>query len=280
MSRSNAYIINLAPTGLIPTKAMTAHVPISHNEIVDEAAAAIERGVQMIHLHARDRDGGHTGDPEPYGRLIESIRCVPGGREAILGVTCSGRSDPSFEARARVLELSGPMKPDMASLTLSSLNFVQSASVTGPETVRALARRMLDRGIKPEIEIFDAGMAGFAGVLVKEGLLQPPLYANVLLGSIASAQADPLQFAAVLACVPAACTTTVAGLGRAQLTANLLGLMFADGVRVGLEDSIWMDTARSVAATNVKLVDRIRRMAEELQRPLLPAPELRARLGL
>ena len=279
VDHSTPLIINLAPTGMVPTRAMSPHVPLSHQEIVEDVARCLELGVQMVHLHARDAQGVQTGDPEPYGRLIEAIRKLPGGREALLCVTTSGRLDPGFEARARVLELDGDMKPDMASLTLSSLNFAQSSAVNAPDTIRQLAQRMQLRGIAPELEIFDLGMANFVRVLVKEGLVQAPLYVNVLLGNIAGAQADPLHLAAILAALPPECVVSVAGLGRSQLAANSLGLVLADGVRTGLEDNLWFDHARQVPACNAALVERLLRIAGDLERAPLTRTELREQLG-
>lgn len=273
-------IVNLACTGVIPTRAMSTHVPIAHGEIVEDVARALELGVQMVHLHARDAQGVQTADPEPYGRLVEAIRALPGGKELVIGVTTSGRQDASFESRARVLDLDGDARPDMASLTLSSLNFVQSASVNQPDTIRRLAQRMLERGIKPELEVFDVGMANFARVLLSEGLIEAPLYVNVLLGNIAGAQPDLIQLAAILAALPPGCVVAIAGLGRFQLGANGLGLLVADGVRVGLEDNLWQDQQRTTAASNASLVQRVIAQAALFERSLLPRTEVRTRLGM
>ena len=272
--------INLACTGVIPTRSMSAHVPITHNEIVEDVARCMELGVQMVHLHARDADGVQTADPERYGRLVESVRALPDGQALIIGVTTSGRDDPTFESRARVLDLSGAAKPDMASLTLSSLNFAQAASLNQPDTIRRLAQRMKERGIKPELEVFDIGMANFARVLCHEGLVEAPLYVNVLLGNIAGAQPDLIQLAAILAALPQGCMVSIAGLGRFQLCANGMGILFADGVRVGLEDNLWFDQARTVQATNASLVKRIVAQAALFERPLQTRSALRARIGL
>ena len=280
MQVGQALVINLASTGVIPTRQMSPHVPLHHDEIVQDVAACMALGVQMVHLHARDANGVQTADPEPYGRLIESIRALPGGGELVLGVTTSGRNDPGVEGRSRVLGLDGTAKPDMASLTLTSLNFAHSASVNAPDTIRRLAQIMQARGIKPELEVFDLGMANFARVLLAEGLVTTPLYVNVLLGNIASAQADLLQLAAILAALPPGCVVCIAGLGRFQLGANTLGLLAADGVRVGLEDNLWLDAARTQPATNVALVQRVLRQAADLERPLMGRAALRARLGL
>ena len=278
MQVGQALIVNLACTGVIPTRAMSPHVPLIHDEIVADVARCLALGVQMVHLHARDAYGVQTADPEPYGRLIESIRTLPQGDTAVLCVTTSGRNDPGFESRARVLDLDGIAKPDMASLTLSSLNFVGSASVNAPDTIRRLAQKMLDRGIKPELEVFDVGMANFARVLLKEGLLKPPLYVNVLLGNIAGAQPDLIQLAAILAALPPDCIVSLAGIGQHQMASNALGLLVADGVRVGLEDNLWMDQGRTQLATNVALVERILAHANLLGRSLMPHAAVRARL--
>lgn len=280
MQVGKPFFINLACTGVIPTRASSGHVPLSHEEILADVAQGLALGVQMVHLHARDGNGVQTADPQPYGRLIEAIRALPGGRELIVGVTTSGRNDASFASRSQVLDLDGNARPDMASLTLSSMNFAQSASVNQPDTIRQLAGHMLARGIKPELEVFDAGMANFAGVLLKEGLLEPPLYVNVLLGNMAGAQADLLQLAAVLAALPTDCIVGIAGLGRFQLAANGLGLLAADGVRVGLEDNLWFDQLRTIPADNASLIQRVIAQATLLERPLISPLALRNSLGI
>jgi len=91
MQVAQPFIVNVACTGVIPTRAMSPHVPLSHDEIVADVGACLELGVQMVHLHARDAWGVQTGEPEPYGRLIESIRTLSGGAELVVCVTTSGR---------------------------------------------------------------------------------------------------------------------------------------------------------------------------------------------
>lgn len=273
-------IVNLACTGIVPTRSANLHVPINHGEIVDDVAACMELGVQMFHLHARDREGLPTSDPEPYGRMIEEIRKLPGGRDVVLCVSTSGRVQPDFESRTRVLELDGDMKPDMASLTPGSLNFIESSSVNAPDMIRRLVVKMKQFDIIPELEIFDAGMAHFVQVLVREGVLNSPLYINVLFGNIFSVQPTATDVAAVLANLPSERLVSFAGIGRFQLTANVLGLIYADGVRVGLEDNLWYDTKRSVSADNCRLVRRILRLADELERPLMTSKDVRSLLAL
>lgn len=274
------FIINLACTGAISTKAISAKIPLNHEEILIDIAECIDLGVQMFHIHARDDEGKQTSDPEPYGRLIEAIRKLPNGKEAIICVTTSGRSEPTFEFRARVLDLDGDMKPDMASLTLGSLNFMDSASINAPTTIRKLAQKMQEVGISPELEVFDLGMINFMKVLIREGLIDPPHYTNILLGNIAGAQATPIELGSLLTSLPDECFVSVGGLGRYQLSSNMLGLLFADGIRTGLEDNLWFDTERHHLATNSSLVRRIIHWATELERPLMSRLALRKYLRM
>lgn len=274
------FTINLACTGVIPSKSMNPYVPIDSNEIVEDVEKCLAMGVQIFHLHTRDVNGLHSSDPESYGRLIERIRSLPGGKEAILCVTTSGRNNFSFENRSRVLDLVGTMKPDMASLSLSSMNFMQSPSINSPDLIRSLAAKMQENGIRPELEVFDLGMANFINVLLHERLIQHPLYVNILLGNIFSAQADMLQLSVILAALPEGCFVSVAGIGKFQLIANGLGILMTDGVRVGLEDNIWFNQARTIHASNSSLVKRVINQAILFERPLLSRSELRIRLGM
>ena len=124
-------IINFTPTGMIPTKSMTPHVPVTVKEIIEDVHQACRIGITMIHLHARDeKTGAPSYSPEVYGRIIEGIRSFD--REIIVCVSLSGRVINEFKHRAAPLQLEGELKPDMGSLTLSSLNFNKIESVNSP----------------------------------------------------------------------------------------------------------------------------------------------------
>ena len=177
-------IVNFTPTGMIPTKAMTPHVPISPAEIVEDVHRATEIGITMVHLHAHEpRTGEPTYKADVYGEIIAGIRAF--APDLVICVSLSGRSINEFEKRAEPLSLSGHLKPDMGSLTLSSLNFNHVASVNSPEMIRKLADEMRSRGILAELEAFDAGMINYARYLETKGVLTPPHYVNLLLGNIA-----------------------------------------------------------------------------------------------
>ena len=271
-------IVNFCPTGMIPTKAMTPHVPVSPAEIVTDVLDCVQAGANLVHLHARDATGTPHYDREIYARQIAGIREAQ--PDLTICVSLSGRNFGALEQRADPLELRGDLRPDMGSLTLASLNFPQQPSINAPDMVRRLAERMHERGIKPELEVFDVGMVNYANYLIEKGVLTPPHYFNILLGNLASAQATPAQLAAILSALPPDSIWSLAGIGRQQLTANTLGLLWGDGVRVGLEDNIWFDGERRQLATNRALVERIVSLAHSLERRVATAQEVRSRLGI
>ena len=276
---SEKLIINFTPTGMIPTKKMTPHVPISVNEIVEDVHEAWEIGISMVHLHARDTaTEAPTHKAEVYGKIIEGIRRF--SKELILCVSLSGRNIKEFEKRAEPLQLDGGLKPDMGSLTLSSLNFNKQASMNEPDMIKDLALEMKKKNIAPELEAFDAGMINYAHYLIHKELISPPFYFNLLLGNIACAQADVLHAGVMLKDLPQNSLWSMAGIGHYQLKMNSLAIAIGGGVRGGLEDNIWFDRKRTTLARNADLLRRIHTIAEANERPLLTSAELRKRLNL
>lgn len=271
-------IINFTPTGMIPTKEMTPHVPISVNEIVEDVHEAIEIGITMVHLHARDETGKPTYKNEVYGKIIEGVRKY--SKELIICVSLSGRGIKEFVHRASPLQLEGDLKPDMGSLTLSSLNFNKTESVNSPEMIQDLALEMKNKGIVPELEAFDAGMINYAKFLEKKGLLKAPHYFNLLLGNVACAQADLLHAGLMVRDLPENSFWSFAGIGDAQLTMNSVAIAANGGVRVGLEDNIFFDRHRKKLAKNSDLLKRIHVVANANEREIMSPGELRQKLNL
>lgn len=139
---------------------------------------------------------------------------------------------------------------------------------------------MRDRQIVPELELFDAGMANYVGYLASKGVLEGPLYANILLGSRGTADLSAANLAAITSSLPAATTWAIAGVGRHQVRAHALGLALGGHVRVGLEDNPYYDWKSKSPTTNAQLVERSVRIALELGRePATPA-EAREIIGL
>lgn len=271
------FLLNFCPTGAVHGKGASPHVPISFTEIVTDCQMALRAGAQMLHIHGRDAAGKQTSDPEVYAPIIEELRKLEGGDQAVVCVTTTGRADADPIKRAQVLGLTGQAKPDMASLTLSSLNFMQGPSINAPKTIEYLAAQMKEAGIRPELEVFDLGMANMVHVLIKKGLIDPPYYINFLLGNIATAQANVHHFAALLATLPSDAVVCVGGLGRFQANAHRLGLMFTHGVRVGLEDNLKVPAGHSACdlATNQELMAAV--MAQARLMGLTPMSRPQAR---
>jgi 3-keto-5-aminohexanoate cleavage enzyme len=272
-------IINFAPTGMIPTRDMTPYVPLTVGEIVEDVHEAVDLGITMVHLHARDEQtGAPTYRAEVYGEVIAGIRIF--APDLVISVSLSGRTFSQFEQRAQPLLLEGGEKPDMGSLTLSSVNFNREASVNTPEMIQALAGEMQRRGVLPELEVFDAGMINYAKYLERKGLLEPPHYFNLLLGNVACAQADLLHAGVMVRDLPSGCLWSMAGIGDSQLMMNSIAVAYGGGVRVGLEDTIWYDQARTRLARNADLLKRIHRLAECNERRVMRPNELRQLLNL
>lgn len=275
---SQPLILNLAATGAVHSPEQNPMLPTQPEAIVQDVLACVAEGVSMAHLHARDAAHQPSTDATLFARMIAPLRqACPA---LIVVASTSGRLENAFEKRASALFLPEDVRPDMASLTLSSLNFLQQASVNPPEMIMRLAATMLQQGVKPELEVFDLGMINVAHYLIKKGLLQPPYYFNLMLGNVAGAQAKMSHLALLVSELPQPCVWSVAGLGRFHRTAMALGVAGADGLRVGLEDCLWWDEAHTQPASNRQWVQQASALAQAHGRPWARPDEVRARLDL
>ena len=272
-------IINFAPTGMIPTKDQTPYVPILPQEIIEDVKQAYEMGIAMVHLHVRDNVSHEPCyKKETYAYIIEGIRKI--APDLIICVSTSGRTFTEYEKRSDVLQLEDDLKPDMASLTLSSVNFNRQASINEPSIIIRLAEEMLYRGIKPELEAFDTGMINYAKYLIARDILRPPFYFNLILGNIACAQADLLHVGVMIKDLPEQSIFSLGGVGDYQLRINSLAITMGYGVRVGIEDNIWYDRNRTKLATNTELIKRIKEIALANEIETMSSSELRRLLNL
>jgi len=276
---SDQLVINFTPTGMIPTKKMTPHVPVDVSEIIEDVHQATEKGITMVHLHARDNV---TGEPsykkEIYAEIIAGIRKFD--PTLVICVSLSGRNFNLLEQRTDALMLEGDLKPDMGSLTLSSLNFNKVASMNAPSMIADLARVMKEKNMVPELEAFDIGMINYANYLIKKELIEAPFYFNLLMGNIACSQANLLHSGVMINDLPGDSIWSLAGIGDAQLLMNSLSVAIGGGVRIGLEDNIWFDKARTQLATNIALLERIHTIAEANGRSLMSASTFRENMRM
>jgi len=274
-------IINFAPTGAVADHRRNPSVPITREQIVQSVADAAKLGATIAHLHVRGEDGSASCDPGRFGELFSAIRAHPDCRHVVLCASTSGRHGQTQEQRAAVLELPANVRPEMASLTLGSVNFPTAVSVNSPDTIRYLAQRMKEQGVKPELEVFDVGMIEFSRVLIAEGLLSPPHYFNIILGNLSSLQARPEHLALALTSLPDHSLVSIGGIGRHQRTAIAWGITAADGIRIGLEDNLWREwEPDKVPASNTDLVTGALAITHAMGRSVATHEEVRERLGL
>lgn len=272
-------IINACVTGMVPTKKLTPHVPISPDEIAENALECAQLGASVIHLHPRDKSGAPTWNKNTFAKIIEKIR--KHNKQVLISVTTSGRNWSEIEKRSAVLELSGKLKPDLASLTLGSHNFINSASTNSPQTIKTLALKMLKYEIKPELEVFEPGMIHFAKYLMtKDILAKDKPYFNLFFGSLGTTPLTASGIASYLALLPKGSVWSGAGVGSYQLDSNVMSLALGGQIRVGLEDNIYFDRKRQYLATNQSLIKRIKKQIGLMELEVANPTEARLILGI
>lgn len=278
MKPTEKLIINAALTGMVPTKRDDPNVPVTVEEIIADAKRCRDAGASIVHVHARDADGQPTCVKEIYRQIFMGIReACP---DLLISGTTSGRVHKEFAQRSQVLELEGRLKPDFASLTLGSMNFPAQASVNEPKMIQDLAATMNQRGIVPELELFDLGMVDYARYLMDRGGLRPPFYANLLLGSLGTLAATPHHLTTMVQSLPPGTTWSAAGIGRSQFFVNSMAITMGGHVRVGLEDNLWFDDERTQLATNAGLVERLVKLAHAAGREIATPDEARGIIGM
>ena len=274
MSADSKLIINAAITGMIPTKAETPHVPVTIQEMTECVRRVQDAGASIVHLHARGPDGLPTSDGGTYAELLHSVRdACP---DIITCVSLSGRNVQNVDQRAAALNAG----PDMASLTLGSLNFPKQACANSPEVIQELASRIYAVDAVPELEVFEAGFINYGNYLIRKGVLRPPFYFNLILGSLGTAPLDLAGLGHMVSLMPAGSVWSVGGVGRFQLDANVMAMAAGGHVRVGLEDNIHFDRGRTDLADNARLVERVARIARDMGREPASPGEARQIIGL
>lgn len=279
MARVQPIIINACLTGMIPTKELNKYTPISPKEIAASALACAKLGASVVHIHPRDIEGKPTWKKEIFADIIFRIR--EKNKDLIISATTSGRFWNEFEKRSEVLDLKGDLKPDLASLTIGSMNFIHDESINTPKMIEQLALKMKERKIKPEMEIFEPGMIHKANYLMGKGIISNKKpYFNIFLGSLGTSPLHPSMVSACHSLLPPQAIWSSAGVGMYQLDANIMGLSFGAGVRTGLEDNIYFDRDKKILASNEALVQRIAVIMKQMNLEVATPKEARGILGL
>jgi 3-keto-5-aminohexanoate cleavage enzyme len=268
-------IISVAITGSVPRKRDNPGLPVTVPEQIESTHAAYEAGAALVHVHVRNDDETSSSDPDKFAAFQEGVRrhCP----DMIVQFSTGGRGR-AMEERGSMLSL----LPDMASLATGSVNFPTIVYENPPAFVRALAARMRDLGIKPEIEVFDLAMLYNAADLVTDGVILPPPHVQFVFGvkHALPARRDILEFevAKLRELLPGA-TWTAAGIGRHQFEVAQWALELGGNCRTGLEDNIRMDRD-TLAPSNAALVARVAETAAAAGRFVATAQEARSILSL
>ena len=265
-------IITAAICGAEVTKEHNPNVPYTVEEIGREAELAYKAGASIIHLHVRYDDGTPTQDKERFRECIEEIkkRCP----DVIIQPSTGGAVGMSDEERLQPVEL----LPEMATLDCGTLNFGGDEIFANTEnTIKNFGKIMIEKDVKPEVEVFDKGMIDYAIKYAKQGYIKVPMHFDFVLGVQMAATARDLAF--MVDSIPTKSTWTVAGVGRYEMPMAAMGIAMGGHVRVGFEDNIYLEKG-VLAKSNGDLVEKVVRMAKELGREIATPDETREILGL
>jgi uncharacterized protein (DUF849 family) len=284
--------ITCAVTGNLTSPSQTPHLPITPEQIADSSLAAAAAGASIVHLHVRDRaTGAPSMDIALYKEVINLIRARR--PELIINLTTGpgGRFVPS-EADPRVagpgttllrpelrVEHIAALKPDICTLDLNTMNSAGQVVINTAENLRRMAAVINEAGVKPELELFDSGDIALMHDLVKDGTLRGPLLTCFILGVKYGFQpsAETVLYARNL--LPESARFTAIGIGRTAFQAVALSYLMGGNIRVGLEDSIYLDRG-VLAPSNASMVEKARRIVEDLGGQIASPAETREMLGL
>ncbi|HEY9766797.1 MAG TPA: 3-keto-5-aminohexanoate cleavage protein [Chroococcales cyanobacterium] len=263
-------IITCCPVGAETTRADNPNLPLSPSEIARASLDAVAAGASIVHLHVRDEKGNPSQDPKIFEEVIRLIRK---DADPIVQISTGGAVTATAEERLRpVLELA--QLPEMASLTTGTVNFGNDVFYNPPALIETFAKTFKEKGIKPEIEVFEAGMINNALRLVKKGHLLTPLHFDFVLGVPGAMTGNAANLIFLLGLIPEGSTWTVAGVGAAELALGAIAITLGGHVRVGFEDNIFYRKGE-LATSNAQLVSRIARLAGELNREVADPQEAR-----
>jgi len=268
-------IVTVALTGSGPQWQKNPHVPITPEDIANQAVEAFEEGAAIAHVHVRNPEN-KTPSPniELYREVMERIRdrC-----DMVVQLTTGGGGPYgiSFEQRMCALEL----HPEFASLNVASMTFGDSVFLNKPAEVEEAARRMLERKIKPEVECYDIGHINLTQRLIEKGLLKPPTRISLVLGVVGGIPAKPEHLIQMMQVLPSNCRPNIIAIGKNQFSILTLAMGMGADVRVGMEDNIYLSKG-VLAKSNAELVSKIVRIARELGKEIASPSEARSALAL
>jgi len=268
-------IITVAITGSRISRSQTPYIPITPNEIVQSAIESWEAGAAIAHIHVREPANQlGTQDPRLFKKVVEPLREKT---DLVLCLTTSGIPGINLpiEERLQVLEF----QPELASLDAGTILLGGLPFINTPEFIETAAKRMKDKRVKPELEIFDLGMIRTCLNLRSKGLLEDPLYFQFVLGTPWGAPADPRTLIRIRDMITKDDLWSIIGIGRAHLPMSMMALIMGGHIRVGMEDNIYYRKGELVKK-NSQFVERIVRIAEEYGREIANPKDARRILNL
>lgn len=266
-------VVTVAPTGPLTTREQHPRVPLTPAEIGVAVAEAADAGAAVAHIHARDDEGKPTADPAVYAAIAAEIRArcdivVQASTGVGLAVPC--------EERVEILR-GEEVDVKMATLNPASMTFGTGTFSNPPWFVEALARRMLERGIRPELEVYDLGHVGLCLDLVERGLVPEPLQFSFVMGVRGGMPGDPALLPMLRSMLPAGAVWQAIGIGRTQLPLSLAALALGGNVRVGFEDNVYIRRGE-LAESNAQFVRRAVAMVQAAGRAVATPDDVRERL--
>jgi len=285
-------ILTCAITGSLTRPDMTPYLPITPAQIAESALRAADAGAAVAHLHVRHPE---TGTPsmelDHYAEVLHLIKAR--NRELVINLTTGvgarfvpSTDDPKIFAPGtslchplRRVEHITALKPDICSLDLNTMNTVNEIAVNTPASVRVMAKVIRDAGVMPELEIFDTGDLNLAKDLMKEGTLEGPGLFTFVLGVKYALNSDPQTLMYMRNQLPHGAKWAAFGISRSAFPIVAQSLLLGGGVRVGLEDNIYMSKG-VLCESNAQQVERAKRIVEDLGGELASSNDAREILKL
>ena len=267
-------IITAAISGAEVLKEHNPAVPYTVEECAREAKLAYDAGASIIHLHVRRDDGTPTQDKNRFKEVMDAIyKLCP---DVIIQPSTGGAVGMTDDERLQPTELN----PEMATLDCGTLNFGGDEVFMNTEnTIKYFGKRMIEKGIKPELEVFDKSMIDMALRLQRKGFIELPMHFDFVMGVNGGISGDLRDFVFLRHSIPADATYTVAGIGRFEFPLAMAAIIDGGHVRVGFEDNVYLSKG-VLAKSNGELVEKVVRMAREMGREIANPHEAREILGL
>jgi 3-keto-5-aminohexanoate cleavage enzyme len=289
-SFEDPVVISCSISGVIANRDQCPAIPYTPEEYAAEARRAVDEGAAQIHIHAREPDGTPSYEVEDFRAITEAIRAEVG--DVIVNYSTGAIGIP-IEKR---LEYLRELKPDVAALNMSSMNYAKYSSrrkdfvfkavfENSFDTIIEFLTAMRDLGIKPEHECFDAGHVANLDPLIDMGLLErSPLQISLVMGVNGGIRPTPRNVGTMAEQIPGggaegANQWQVIGISRDQWKLLGASLVLGGNVRAGVEDNLYLPNGE-MARSNGELIAKARQMAEDVGRRAATVAEARELLGV